>query len=128
MPKKKLRILEIVEDENTLLQALKAQFSTKEFQVITAKDGEEGLEIALKDHPDLILLDVLMPKMDGMTMLKRLRVDAWGKSVPVILLTVVNDDNRVAEALKLGSFDYMIKSDHHISEIADKVKQRLNMN
>lgn len=127
MPEKKLRILEIVEDEVVLLKALSSQFKSDEFHVLTAHDGEEGLEMALNEHPDVILLDILMPKMDGITMLKRLRADKWGKTVPVIILTVVKDDKRVAEALELGAYDYLVKSDYHISEVVSKVKQRLKM-
>lgn len=60
----------------------------EEFHALGAKDGEEGLELALKEKPDLILLDVIMPKMDGMTMMKKLRKDNWGKKVPIILLLI----------------------------------------
>lgn len=126
-PTTKFSILEIVEDELMLRKALVSQFSADVFHVLSAKDGEEGLEIALREHPDLILLDLLMPKMDGITMLKRLRADSWGKTVPVIILTVVSDDERVAEALQLGSYDYLVKSDFMLSEVVAKVKQKLGI-
>jgi len=121
---KKYKIL-IVEDEPALLGALSSKFSKEEFEVAEARDGEEGLEKALAEHPDLILLDIIMPKMDGMTMLERVRRDEWGKKVPVIILTNLTDDDKVEEAIKRGSHDYLIKSDWHINDVVVKVRNRL---
>lgn len=127
MAEKKLRILEIVEDEGILLKAMASQFDRTEFHVFTAQDGEQGLEVALREHPDLILLDLLMPKMDGIHMLKQLRTDAWGKTVPVIILTALKGEAEVAKVMELGAFDYLVKSDYNISEVVSKVKQKLGM-
>ena len=71
----------IVEDEGLLLEILETKFKKECFEVITARDGQAGLELALSQHPDLILLDIIMPKMDGMTMLKHLRADSVGKNI-----------------------------------------------
>ena len=123
MPKKLL----IVEDEPALLKALAIKFAREKFEIITASDGEVGLEMALHEHPDLILLDIIMPKMDGMTVLNRLRVDSWGKKVPVIILTNLSDDAKVAEAIKQGTHDYLVKSDWDIGDVVMKVRNRLGI-
>ncbi len=120
-----VRILEIVEDEEQLLAVLSSQFDPGQIKVITARDGEEGLALALREHPDFILLDLLMPKMDGLTMLKNLRADAWGKTVPVIILTVSKEAANVATALQLGAFEYVVKSDHSLEEIVNRVKEKI---
>ena len=69
----------IVEDEEIMLKALVEKFSSEGFEVVQAIDGEEGLKKALCEKPDIILLDILLPKMDGMAVLKKLREDTWGK-------------------------------------------------
>ena len=92
-PKINKKIL-VVEDEISLRKALADKFRREGFAVLEAKDGEEGLAVALKEQPHIILLDIVLPKMDGMTMLKKLRQEnAWGKSVPVILLTNLSADD-----------------------------------
>ena len=125
MNNKTIKILEMIEDEEILRKALLSQIDPKEFEVVVAKNGEDGLKLALQEHPDIILLDLLMPKMDGMTMLKKLREDEWGKTVPVIIMTVVKDDKRIAEALEFGAHDYLVKSDFSVKEIIQRVRDRL---
>lgn len=116
----------IVEDEPTLLKALQAEFSREDgFDVIIAHDGEEGLKVALSEHPSLILLDLLMPKMDGMAMLKKLREDTWGKNVKVIILTNLDERGKVAEAVQNEVFDYMIKSNWNIGDVRKRVINEL---
>lgn len=115
----------IVEDEADLREALKTVFSYEDFVVYTAPDGEEGLKTALEKKPDIILLDVLMPKMDGVTVLKNLRVDEWGKTVKVIVLTALDDLEKVAEIISAGGDDYIVKTNITLSAIAQKVKEKL---
>lgn len=117
----------IVEDELQLLNSLKIKIRHEGFTVFVAKDGAEGLRIALKNKPDLILLDVIMPKMDGIEMLKRLRRDAWGKDVPVILLSNDDDPDHIKETLKDNATDYLIKSDWRLEDIITKVKETLRL-
>lgn len=117
----------IVEDEIALLYALSSQFDKKQFKVFQAVDGEEGLKSALDNHPDLILLDLLMPKMDGISMLKELRRDTWGKDVKVIILTNLSDAETVDEALKQGTYDYLVKTDWNLTEVIEKVKKTLGV-
>lgn len=76
---KKSKTILVVEDQIPILQILVYRFDSEGFNVIEAKNGKDGLELALKEHPDLILLDIILPKLDGIEMLKKLRADNWGK-------------------------------------------------
>ncbi len=124
---KKQSIL-IVEDDIPELNALRDKFSREGFATLEAKDGKQGLEIALREHPDLILLDIVMPVMDGMTMMKKLRqADAWGKNVPIILLTNLSDDDKINKGLTEDEpAYYLVKSDWTINDVVEKVKERLS--
>lgn len=115
----------IVEDDATLLLALADSLTQTGFEIIKARDGEEGLTAALCDHPDLILLDIVMPKMDGITMLKRVREDAWGKDVKVIMLTNLSDNEKIAEAIAQRSQDYLVKSDWKIDDVVAMIREKL---
>jgi CheY-like chemotaxis protein len=115
----------IVEDEITLLKVLKERFAIDGFTVYEANNGEEGLKFALNNHPDLILLDIIMPVMDGMTMLAKLRGDPWGKKVKVILLTNLSDAGKEWESFKEGASGYLIKSNWTLDEIAKRVDSEL---
>ncbi len=115
----------IVEDEVALLQVLTEKLKKDNFEVLQARNGQEGLQQAFSLHPDLILLDIIMPVMDGMTMLAKLRIDEWGKSVPVIILTNLSNEQRVAESLQQGVYDYLVKSDWTLEDLVQKIKNRL---
>lgn len=124
--KKEFSIL-IVEDELPLISALTLKLKQENFKVLQAKNGEEGLIVAFKEHPDLILLDIVMPRMDGITMLKKLREDEWGKSAKVIMLTNLSDKENVAQSLDQGAYDYLIKADWKIENVIAKVKEKLGL-
>ena len=117
----------VTEDEPALLHVLQDKFSSEHFKVFGASNGQEGLKLALAKHPDFILADILMPKMDGISMLKELRKDPWGKTVPVIVLSNLNDEQMVADSLQQGAYDYLIKSDWNIDDIVKKVEKKLGM-
>jgi len=123
--KGKILIVEIVDDELSLLEVLTDKFSKEGFKVLRAKNGKDGLKVALTEHPDIILLDIIMPVMDGMTMLKKLREDEWGKDAKVIILTNLSDNEKTAQALADGSNDYLVKSDWKIEDVVKKVEERL---
>ena len=114
-----------VEDEQTLLMVLKDTLQKAGFQPILAKDGKEGLEAALREHPHLILLDLIMARMSGLEMLRELRVDSWGKRVPVIIFTNISDEEIEKEARSLGVQDIVIKADVSLQELIEKVNERL---
>jgi DNA-binding response OmpR family regulator len=89
----------IIEDDQIILEMYRDKFQVGKYSVLTALNGEEGLKMAMQYHPDLILLDIAMPKMDGMTMMKKLREDSWGQTVPVIILTNLNLDGKLLEEI-----------------------------
>ena len=119
----------IVEDETSKRKALVDKFTREGFRVFKAKDGAEGLEVAFKERPHLILLDLVMPKMDGMTMFKKLRQEnAWGKSAPVIILTHLSaDDEKMNKEITENEPSYyLVKSDWTINDVVEKVRERLS--
>lgn len=112
-PKKVL----FVEDDHTLIGILSDKFKSEGFQVLQALDGASGLKIAFSEKPDLILLDIVMMGMGGVAMLKKLREDAWGKNVPVIILTNLTNPYLKDDAEKAGISYFLIKTDTPISEV-----------
>ncbi len=121
----KKKILLIVEDEVNLLRLLEQEFLKEGFGVLTAIDGVTGLNVALKDHPDLILLDLILPKMDGMSLLRALRKDPWGMDVPVIILSNLSEAEKISEASEQEVFEYLVKADWKLEDVIKKVKERL---
>ncbi len=119
----------IIEDEEALQKAISEALINQKFTTFTASNGEEGLAVSLKEHPDLILLDVLMPKMDGTNMLQELRLDEWGKTVPVIILTNVSPNSgiSISSILQKEPAYYFVKSDINLEGIVDKVKEVLKI-
>lgn len=115
----------IVEDDVLLVKAISYEFEQENFEVFTAGNGEDGLAMAEQHLPDLILADINMPKMDGLTMLRALRATEWGKDMLVIMLTNYSDEQRVLEALSEKAFYYLVKSDWDLSQIVAKVKEKL---
>lgn len=115
----------VIEDEEAMQLALRDMLSFEGYTILDAKNGIEGLATALARHPDLILLDILMPKMDGLEMLKKLREDEWGKDVPVIVLTNVGDKEEIAQAVEGNVFEYFVKTDIKITEVVAKIKEKI---
>jgi DNA-binding response OmpR family regulator len=125
--KKKLLI---VEDEPSARKVMAEKFTREGFDVEMAVNGEEGLAFAIKHHPDLVLLDIIMPKMDGITMLQKLREDSdWGKQVPVIILTNItfDDEKKMEHLAKLGPECYLVKADWKLADVTKKVEELLGM-
>ena len=121
---KKKKVL-IIEDEIIYLSVFVDKFEEAGFKVYQAKNGQEGLENALENRPDLILLDIAMPVMDGLTMLSKLREDKWGQDANVILLTNYADEDKIAEAGEKGVFEYLVKKDWSVDDLVEKVKEKL---
>ncbi|MBU0647120.1 response regulator [Patescibacteria group bacterium] len=122
MEKKKILI---VEDEVILCNVLYDKLIREGFIALKAGDGKEGIEVALREHPDLILLDIIMPVMDGITALKKLREDEWGKDVKIIILSNLNDNERVAEAMSQGTYDFFVKSDWNLEDVVIKIRKMI---
>src|SRR3989344_2376374 len=119
----------IVEDEKSLRDAIVDILRLKDFSPLEAKNGREGVELALSKHPDLILLDLIMPEMDGMTALKKIRADAWGAKVPVIILTNLSatDEKLVDDMVTHKPMHYLIKSDWKIHDVVGKIEEILEL-
>ena len=117
----------IVEDDAAIRKALKDKLEFEKFGVLEAINGAVGLDLALKKHPDMILLDLVMPTMDGFTALKALRADSWGKNAQVIALTNVNDNDKVAAMIESGVYEYIVKTDWKIENVVAKVKEKLSV-
>lgn len=115
----------VIEDEFALRDTLKEVLLQERFLVSVATNGEEGLALALTEHPDLILLDIILPRMDGITMLKKLREDVWGKGAKVILLTNLDTNKEVAAAVEQGAYEYLVKSDWKIDDVVAMIKKEL---
>lgn len=116
----------IIEDHAPVRLALVEKLTHEGMKTIEAKDGEEGLEVALREKPSVILLDIIMPRMSGMTMLEKLRKDAWGKTVPVIILTNLNPDDKIMrEIVETEPVYYLVKADWKIEDVVSKVKEVL---
>lgn len=116
----------LVDDDDTVLALYGVELKGKGHTVVTAVNGEEGLTAAMKDKPNLILLDIMMPKMDGMALLSKLKEDANLKTIPVLMLTNFGQENMVQQAFTLGATDYLLKYKVTPSEIAEKVDQVLS--
>lgn len=113
----------IIEDEVDLSNLLKEGLEMEGISTLQAFDGEEGLRVALENKPYLIMLDMYMPKMDGITFLKTLRADVeYGAKARVIVLSNSTDKEKVDETVGLNVIDYIIKSNWGIMEITDKIK------
>lgn len=117
----------IIEDEKSLRGAVVDILRLKDFLPLEARNGREGVELALLKHPDLILLDLIMPEMDGMTALKKIREDAWGEKVPIIILTNLSATNEqlISDAVTSKLTYYLIKSDWKLHDIVGKVEEIL---
>ena len=116
----------IIEDSPLLRAVLRDTLESAGFTINEAENGKIGLETATRDHPDLIMLDLMMPVMDGMTMFKLLREDAWGKSVPVIMLTGTSED-KMTSWVNGEQLDFLMKENWMMDEVTIRVKKRLGI-
>ncbi len=116
----------IIENENATRKVLADKLTREKFMVIQAANGEDGLAMALQEKPDLILLDIFMPKMNGLEVINKLHKDKWGKHVPVIVLSNINDDHEMLAAIKHGNYDYLVKTNHNLSSLVSKIRSKLD--
>lgn len=124
MPKKeKATAVLIIEDDIFLADLYRTKFELEGFAVYLAYDGEKGWEIAKKKNPDIILLDLILPKMGGFAVLENLKNDKKLKSIPVVLLTNLSQKADVSRGLKMGADDYLIKAHFMPSEVVAKIKK-----
>lgn len=117
------KIILIVEDEVDMREAIATALENEGFHVVTASNGQEGVQKANEFEPDLILLDLLMPIMDGHTALKNIRESEWGQTAKVIILTAMDDVANLGSAYEAGILDYVTKSEISLADLVYKVKQ-----
>jgi DNA-binding response OmpR family regulator len=117
----------IVDDEDSVLNPLKDAFSSAGFDVVLAKDGQEGLSLAQKEKPNIMILDIMMPKMDGIEMTKKLK--EAGISIPTIFLTALKDTAHIADAMEAyrPDSDYIIKTEISLDDIIKRAKTKLGL-
>ena len=121
MPKSVL----IVEDEGAMQRALKNKLEGAGYEVLLANDGAEALDQIKGTKPDLMLLDLIMPKLDGISVLREIKANEDLKEVPVIILTNLSSGDKVAEAMQLGTFDFLVKANYSLDDVLGKVKDRI---
>ena len=115
----------IVEDEGAMQRALKNKLENAGYSVMTAADGTEALEQMRSGKPDLVLLDLIMPKLDGISVLREVKADEALKAIPVIILTNLSSGDKVAEAMQLGTFDFLVKANYSLDDVLVKVQERI---
>lgn len=112
----------LVEDDEMLHTMYTQKFTKEGFEVLSAFNGAEGIKMAEESGPAVILLDIIMPKMDGFVALKKLKKNEKTKDIPVILLTNLGQEEDIRKGKELGATDYFIKANHTPQEVVDKVK------
>lgn len=112
----------IAEDDKFLKNVLKSKLTAEGFQILMTSDGVETMEMVAKEKPDILLLDIIMPRKNGFDVLEEIRLNAQIRDLPVIILSNLGQDEDVKRGLALGAVDFLIKSDHSLSEVVDKVK------
>jgi len=123
MPKKP-QIL-VVEDDQFLRKIYLTKLSSENFDVITAVDGEEAISVSKKEVPDLILLDLILPKIDGFEVLRELKNDPKTRDIPVIILSNLGQESDIERGMKLGAQDYLVKARFSINEVVSKIRAAL---
>lgn len=120
MPERK-KIL-IIEDDATISSMYKSSLEKDGYTVVVAPEGERGWQLAGSQLPNLILLDIILPKLDGFSVLDKLRQDPKTKGIPVIMLTNLGQDEDKARGKKLGAVDYWVKADFTPAQVSEKIK------
>lgn len=117
----------IVDDDPLVLESLNQELARVGIVVETAEDGQKGLNKALTSHPDLLVIDLRMPEMDGLTLIEKIRADQWGKSVPIVVLSTDESTGSINQALKAGVTVYIPKSGTTSEQISSQVMTALGL-
>ena len=115
----------IVEDENFLLDMYKMKFEQGGFEVITAVDGEEAIRTSKREKPDIILLDIMMPKINGFEVLENLKTSPITKLIPVLIFSNFSQKEKIKKGIALGAIDYFLKTNYTPTQVLEKVKNIL---
>jgi len=114
----------IIEDDKSLQNALAEMLTQEKYEIISAFDGEEGLQKLKEENPDLVLLDIILPKKDGYEVLAEIK-KGEKKNIPVLILTNLEEIDNVQKAIDLGATTFMVKSDFSLKDVLEKVKENL---
>jgi len=114
-----------IEDESALHKTFAELLKKEGHRMISALNGEIGLNLAIKEKPDLILLDLILPKMDGFEVLEKLLSNPETQNIPVIILTILERNEDIDKALELGAKTYLVKAHYNIRDILEKINQVL---
>ncbi len=120
-----MRKILFVEDESVLQKTFEETLRKEGYEMISALDGEVGFNLAKKEKPDLILLDLVLPKINGFEVLKKLKEDPETKKIPVIILTNLERMSDIDKALESGAAAYLVKVDYSLEEVVEKIKKIL---
>jgi DNA-binding response OmpR family regulator len=118
----------VVEDDKSIRELYALKLNKVGFEVLTAEDGGKGWDLAQKELPDLILLDIMMPVMNGFEVLKKLRKNNDTKDIPVIILSNYGEVDQMTQGFLVGATDYLIKAEHTPSDVVDIVNETLKNN
>lgn len=124
MKAKKKKII-IAEDDKFISEMYITKLSSEGFEVECAQDGQEAIEKIREIQPDIVLLDIFMPKLNGIEVLKKIRADKKIKDIPVIVLTNANEKDHISKAKEMGANDYLIKSSFTPDEVVSKIKETI---
>ena len=122
MDKKKILI---IEDERFVIKALKIEMQ-EEYDFIEALDGEKGEQLVRLEHPDLVILDLVLPKKSGFEVLEAIKKDSSTKDIPVLILTCLGEEKEKKKGLSLGAIDYLVKTDYRLGDISGIIGKILN--
>ena len=119
----------LIEDDPMIVRMYQRKFEKEGFQVTLAFNGEEGIEALKKEKPDIILLDIMMPKMNGIETLKAVKADPNLKDIPIVMLTNLGDRPEDVERCKeLGAIDYWVKANISLKDVVEKIKKIISGN
>jgi DNA-binding response OmpR family regulator len=122
MSDKKRKIL-LVEDDSMIVEMYKLRFEEEGFEVTVTEKGSEAIELANSLKPDIILLDIILPEVDGFNILQSLKSEEKTKSLPILMLTNLAQESDKEKAISMGANDYLVKSQHTPSDVLQKVKE-----
>lgn len=125
MASAKRKIL-IIEDETALLYALQARLSLEGYEVVSASSGELGLNYLAKEPFDLVILDLVLPGMTGFEVLKKLKQDKKFSKIPVVVISNLDQEDKIKQAYNLGAQDFLAKSHYNLDDLIQKIKRQLN--
>ena len=126
MDENQMKKILVIDDDEFMANALSNKLQGRGYVVIHASDGARGLELALERHPDLILLDIVLPKIDGLTILKKLRKDEWGSAVKVVMLSNLDRVDYQEKSFEQNASKYLVKTDWTLDQLTEKVLELLS--